>query len=176
LDIARNSSIYVFVRKNVLIEHNLLQSFSIGVPLEEREGAVDKDKPRQFRLESLHVRGLSGLSAHHVYNYFKEFNPISLEWVDGDSANVVWTLPLSAAKALLALSRPLLSKEDEPMEVNERVAGEEDGESEEANGGRKNSQRKFLSKEEVLSKVGCLQNSLQVFRAIFILYYKLLNM
>ena len=39
--------------------------------------------------------------------YFKDFNPVSCEWCDGKSANIVWGLDASAAKAMCYLSRPI---------------------------------------------------------------------
>ena len=97
------------------------------------------------------------MRAENVYEYFKEFSPVSLEWVDGNSANVVWALPLSCARALLALSKPLLSKEEEGMEINERVAGEEDDQEEGAaegqEKGEKEKGKRKLTKDEVLARV-----------------------
>jgi len=78
---------------------------------------------------------------------------VSLEWADGDSANVVWALPLSAAKALLSLSRPLLSRDDEPQEVNERVAGEEEEDAEmKDDNGEEKKERAKLTKDEITAK------------------------
>ena len=48
--------------------------------------------------------------------YFKDFNPVSCEWCDGKSANIVWALDASAAKAMCYLSRPIGQSEDNQME------------------------------------------------------------
>ena len=110
------------------------------------DGGAASRPPRKYRLESVHVAGLArGTGAEKVYEYFKEFSPVSFAWVDGGSANVIWALPASAARALICLSRPLLEREEEAMEVNERVAGE-DGEDEKK-------EAKILTKEEIEARV-----------------------
>ena len=61
--------------------------------------------------------------------YFKEFNPVSCEWCDGKSANIVWGLDASAAKAMCYLSRPIgTTSEDAAME-NEAANGLEKSEA-----------------------------------------------
>ena len=68
-------------------------------------------------MQAITVKGFGGSpDKKDVYDYFKEFNPVSMELVDGNTINVVWALPASAAKAMLSLSRPLLEREME-MEV-----------------------------------------------------------
>lgn len=141
--------------------------FSLDIPSEEHTPKTDQDeengeksiRKRNYRLEALHVRGgfgKSGLkspSAEDYYDYFKDFNPVSFEWVDAESANVVWALPNSSAKAMLSLSRPLLRKEEEAMEVNQRAAeveGDEEMVDEEQ---EKKSQKTKISKEELIRKV-----------------------
>ena len=75
-------------------------------------------------LQAITVKGFGGgPDKKDVYDYFKEFSPVSMELVDGNTINVVWALPASAAKAMLSLSRPLLEREME-MEVNEVKAAE----------------------------------------------------
>lgn len=118
---------------------------SLGIPEDERDGKLDKDQ-RQFRLEALHIHGVGKMVAEDIYDYFKEFNPISYEWVDSKSVNVGWALSSTSAQALLALSRPILEAEDEAMEVNERVV-DENGEEE------PKAKPEPLTKEELLAKV-----------------------
>lgn len=82
--------------------------FSLGIAEAEIEGQTPK-ADRQYRLEAIHIRGFDGsiVSSDDIHEYFSEFSPVSFEWVDKNSANVIWALPSSAAKALLTLSRPL---------------------------------------------------------------------
>jgi hypothetical protein len=102
---------------------------------------------REYRLEAIHVRGLAVRKSalKEISDYFLQFNPVSFEWVTGQSANLIWALPQSSAKALLALSRPLIARSDESMEVNERVIDE--------NGEEEKQQAKIITKEELLSRV-----------------------
>ena len=81
---------------------------SLGISDAEIEGQIQKSE-RQYRLEAIHIRGFDGsiVSSEDIHEYFSEFSPVSFEWVDKNSANVIWALPSSAAKALLTLSRPL---------------------------------------------------------------------
>lgn len=116
---------------------------SLGIPEDERDGNKDKAF-RRYRLEALHIRGFEKQTAEDIYEYFKEFNPVSFEWVDKQSANVIWAFGSSSAKALLDLSRPLLERDESGMEVNERVVNEE-GEEEKVG--------KLLTKEELLARV-----------------------
>ncbi len=70
---------------------------------------------------------LSSSRINDLQDYFSSFNPVSFEQLSSDAANVVWALPFSAAKTILGLSKRLASRqEEEAMEVNERVAGEDD--------------------------------------------------
>ena len=80
----------------------------MGISEAEIEGQTPKSE-RQYRLEAIHIRGFDGsiVSSEDIHEYFSEFSPVSFEWVDKNSANVIWALPSSAAKALLTLSRPL---------------------------------------------------------------------
>ena len=80
----------------------------MGISEAEIEGQAPKSE-RQYRLEAIHIRGFDGsiVSSEDIHEYFSEFSPVSFEWVDKNSANVIWALPSSAAKALLTLSRPL---------------------------------------------------------------------
>ena len=98
---------------------------------EEGDAAPAGDLEKKFRLQAVTVKGFgSGTDKNDVYEYFKEFSPVSMELVDGNTINVVWALPASAAKAMLSLSRPLMEREME-MEVNEVKAGAADGDGEE---------------------------------------------
>lgn len=128
------------------VNFDLIQELyqSLGIPEDERDGKLDKDQ-RQFRLEALHIHGVGKMVAEDIYDYFKEFNPISYEWVDSKSVNVGWALSSTSAQALLALSRPILEAEDEAMEVNERVV-DENGEEE------PKAKPEPLTKEELLAK------------------------
>lgn len=65
--------------------------------------------------------GIKNMVAKDIYELFKDFNPSSFERVDANSANVSWALPSSSAKAMLALSKPILKKLEEDMEDEQRL-------------------------------------------------------
>merc|ERR1711997_41061 len=92
---------------------------SLGISEAEIEGQISKSE-RQFRLEAIHIRGFDGniVRSEDIHEYFLEFSPVSFEWVDNNSANVIWALPSSAAKALLTMSRPLKQNDDQIFNEN----------------------------------------------------------
>ena len=94
-------------------------SCSLGISEAEIEGQISKSE-RQFRLEAIHIRGFDGniVRSEDIHEYFLEFSPVSFEWVDNNSANVIWALPSSAAKALLTMSRPLKQNDDQIFNEN----------------------------------------------------------
>lgn len=59
----------------------------------------------EFRLNSLHMCGVKEMSTEDVFRYFERYDPISIEWIDDESCNVVWGDELSAAGALHGLSK-----------------------------------------------------------------------
>ncbi|XP_074641922.1 uncharacterized protein LOC141899474 [Tubulanus polymorphus] len=61
---------------------------------------------RGIRPEAIHLRGTHEMSTRDVFNYFKDFSPGSIEWIDDASCNVVWMDPLTAARAMFHLSFP----------------------------------------------------------------------
>ena len=122
-------------------------SRSLGIP--EQEFSKESEmapEDRQFRLEAIHVRGIEAMIAEDIYEYFKEFNPVSFERVNSDSANIVWAMASSSAKAMITLSKPLSKRvveanDDEDMEGGVDVSGGEKPE------------RKPLTSQELTAKV-----------------------
>ena len=51
-----------------------------------------------------------------------DFAPVSMEWVDSNSCNVIWALATSSARALLTLSRPIHVPEAALKEAEARAA------------------------------------------------------
>ena len=76
------------------------------------------DDLKEVRAEAIHVTGFgSKVQSNDLGDYFKDFSPISCEWIDGKSANVIWGVDASAAKALCYMSRPVTRSEaDSEME------------------------------------------------------------
>ncbi|XP_002734983.1 nuclear cap-binding protein subunit 3-like [Saccoglossus kowalevskii] len=60
-----------------------------------------------IRLDALHLKGVDNMSTQDIFDYFKEFQPGSIEWIDDTSCNVVWLDPHTARRALLARSKQM---------------------------------------------------------------------
>jgi hypothetical protein len=50
------------------------------------------------------VHGVNDLSTKHVFNYFAEFAPAAVEWINDESCNVIWLDKISPVRALLKLT------------------------------------------------------------------------
>lgn len=93
---------------------------SLQIPEDQR--SPDNIENRDFRLGAIHIRGIdSSASSDDLFKYFEEFAPVSFEWCDGKSANVIWAIDISAGKAMCCLSRPILEHADDETMV---AAGE----------------------------------------------------
>lgn len=66
------------------------------------------DRPRGIRLDAIHFRGVNDMSTEDIFDYFKDYSPASIEWINDISCNVVWLDEKNAAHALLELSRPII--------------------------------------------------------------------
>ncbi|XP_052802477.1 nuclear cap-binding protein subunit 3-like [Mya arenaria] len=60
---------------------------------------------RGMRLDAIHIRGVTEMNTKDVFKYFQEFAPGGCEWIDDESCNVVWLDKMTAARAMLKLSR-----------------------------------------------------------------------
>merc|ERR1719385_286814 len=76
------------------------------------------------------MRGFDGrgLTSEDIYEYFKDldFAPVSMEWVDNNSCNVIWALATSSARAMLSLSRPIPVPEGALKEAAEKAAASQE--------------------------------------------------
>ncbi|XP_022085690.1 nuclear cap-binding protein subunit 3-like isoform X2 [Acanthaster planci] len=60
----------------------------------------------RVRAEAIFILGVDEMSTQDVFNYFKDYDPSSIEWINDTSCNVVWLDPHSAARALFNMSQP----------------------------------------------------------------------
>ncbi|XP_046739300.1 nuclear cap-binding protein subunit 3-like [Diprion similis] len=67
----------------------------------------ENDAVKNLRLNVLHMRGTEEMSTTDVFKYFEDFTPASIEWINDVSCNVVWLDNLTAARALLGLSKKI---------------------------------------------------------------------
>ncbi|XP_077995545.1 uncharacterized protein LOC144449018 [Glandiceps talaboti] len=85
-------------------------------PNEEEEMEVDLPSYSttiegiEIRPEALHIQGVDEMTTQDLFDYFREFQPGSIEWIDDTSCNVVWLDPHTARRALFALSKPTEKK------------------------------------------------------------------
>lgn len=75
-----------------------------------RSLGLDPRRPGGTRLNALHVRGVTEMATEDVMEYFKDYGPASVDWINDYACNVVWQRNQDAARAMQELSRPLLVK------------------------------------------------------------------
>lgn len=75
-----------------------------------RSLGIDPRRPGGTRLNAVHVRGVTDMATEDVMEYFKDYGPTSVDWINDYACNVVWLQNQDAARALQELSRPLLVK------------------------------------------------------------------
>lgn len=68
----------------------------------------DSENAKNTRLNVIHMRGTEEMSTKDVFKYFQDYAPMSIEWINDVSCNVVWFDNLSAARAMLALSKKIV--------------------------------------------------------------------
>ncbi|XP_034251669.1 nuclear cap-binding protein subunit 3-like [Thrips palmi] len=86
-------------QSNLITEHSLKKLYrSVGV----KEG-----DDKEFKFDSLQMHGTEAMSTQDVFEYFKDYAPTSIEWINDESCNVVWLDNLSAIRALLGISKPI---------------------------------------------------------------------
>lgn len=102
---------------NLITEQSLKKLYhSVGV----KEG-----DDQEFSFDSLQMHGTEAMSTQDVFEYFKDYAPTSIEWIDDESCNVLWLDNLSAIRALMGLSKPIKNfiklREKEPAVVKPAV-------------------------------------------------------
>ncbi|KAJ1530474.1 hypothetical protein ONE63_005373 [Megalurothrips usitatus] len=68
---------------------------------------VKEGGDKEFVFDSLQMHGTEAMSTQDVFEYFKDYAPTSIEWIDDESCNIVWLDNLSAIRALMGLSKPI---------------------------------------------------------------------
>ncbi|XP_029159703.1 nuclear cap-binding protein subunit 3-like [Nylanderia fulva] len=94
----------------------------------------DSDNSKNIRLNVIHMRGTEEMSTKDVFKYFQDYAPMSIEWINDVSCNIVWFDNLSAARAMLALSKTIIGsvakysdREEDPK--NSIITADEENES-----------------------------------------------
>ncbi|BFZ05460.1 hypothetical protein BsWGS_08499 [Bradybaena similaris] len=80
---------------------------------------LDQDV-RGWRTEAIMLRGTENMSTKDVFDYFSEYAPKGVEWIDDFSCNVLWQDKLTPARALLKLSSSMeeVGATEKPLEVD----------------------------------------------------------
>ncbi|KYN30410.1 Uncharacterized protein C17orf85 [Trachymyrmex septentrionalis] len=71
-------------------------------------GIADDENAKNIRLNVIHMRGTEDMSTKDVFKYFQDYDPMSIEWINDVSCNVVWFDKETAARAMTGLSRKIL--------------------------------------------------------------------
>ncbi|XP_043523578.1 nuclear cap-binding protein subunit 3-like isoform X1 [Frieseomelitta varia] len=71
----------------------------------------DSENTKNIRLNVIHMRGTEEMSTKDVFKYFEDYAPASIEWINDVSCNVVWLDNVSAARAMLGLSKKIVGLE-----------------------------------------------------------------
>ncbi|KAK6190495.1 hypothetical protein SNE40_002355 [Patella caerulea] len=105
-----------------VVENKPLDQSALLKSLGLKQEDVDKGE-RGIRLEAIHIRGTDEMSTQDLFKYFGEFAPGRIEWIDDSSCNVVWFDPMTAARAMLSLSRDydtVMAEEEEKINEKEK--------------------------------------------------------
>lgn len=81
---------------------------------------IDDGFERHVRFDTLHLRGVNGVSTREIFEYLGEYRPISLEWINTYSCNIVCQDHISAALAILVHSREI--KDENLKKIAEETA------------------------------------------------------
>ncbi|XP_076387290.1 uncharacterized protein LOC100878601 isoform X1 [Megachile rotundata] len=80
----------------------------------------DNENTKNIRLNVIHMRGTEEMSTKDVFKYFEDYAPASIEWINDVSCNVVWLDNVSAARAMLGLSKRIVGLE-KPDQKNSKI-------------------------------------------------------
>jgi hypothetical protein len=86
-----------------------------------KNAAFEDEDTSRFKKESLHIFGVDELSTQDVFDFFKQFKPFAVEWINDNSCNVVWKKDVHTALALYYRSLP--------FDVNNSSSGSTDYEA-----------------------------------------------
>ncbi|XP_012542993.1 nuclear cap-binding protein subunit 3 isoform X2 [Monomorium pharaonis] len=85
------------------------ESSSLEEDLYSSMGIVnDSEATKNIRLNVIHMRGTEDMGTKDVFQYFQDYSPMSIEWINDVSCNVVWFDNVTAARAMLGLSTQII--------------------------------------------------------------------
>ncbi|XP_066596823.1 nuclear cap-binding protein subunit 3-like [Prorops nasuta] len=91
----------------------------------------DSEVQKNTRLNVIHIRGTENMSTQDVFKYFEAYAPTSIEWINDISCNVVWLDAVTAARAMLGLSKKIigLNKNEQNIYLDNKIKQEGNGSS-----------------------------------------------
>nr|CAH7724346.1 unnamed protein product [Callosobruchus chinensis] len=66
---------------------------------------VNSKTEMENKFDTVHMIGIAGMSAEDILEYFAKYAPLSIEWIDQNSCNVVWLENITAARAMFYTSK-----------------------------------------------------------------------
>ncbi|KAJ8938877.1 hypothetical protein NQ318_016081 [Aromia moschata] len=66
---------------------------------------ITAENEQNVRFEAVHMIGTNEMSTEDVLDYFSQYAPTGIEWIDDDSCNVIWLENISAARAIFYISK-----------------------------------------------------------------------
>jgi len=78
-------------------------------PLTKR---IDPPANADIRSNVVHLYGTDTMNTNQVFEYFRDFGPAELEWLNDSSCNVIFADAPSASRALIGLSREIQQTEN----------------------------------------------------------------
>ena len=69
----------LFIKR--LSDSDLSDIFSLGFTIAQ----LEKSNDRGIRLEAMHMRGIEDMEEEDIMQYFNEFEPSAIEWIDDES-------------------------------------------------------------------------------------------
>jgi hypothetical protein len=96
---------------------------SLGLNESSFDTTLSLSEKELYRKEALHLYGVDDASTNEIFEYFKEYQAFSVEWINDSSCNVVWKNELHAAYSLAKLS----ASYDENIQNDESKKGPPQG-------------------------------------------------
>ena len=69
-----------------LSNSDLSDIFSLGFTIAQ----LEKSNDRGIRLEAMHRRGIEDMEEEDIMQYFNEFEPSAIEWIDDESCKFIY--------------------------------------------------------------------------------------
>ncbi|EZA53173.1 hypothetical protein DMN91_004668 [Ooceraea biroi] len=110
------TGIDVFSEEEILKKKERAKRFGLTEEVKDNQeedlynsmGVTDDENAKNVRLSVIHMRGTEEMSTKDVFEYFQDYAPQSIEWINDVSCNIVWFDNSSAARAMMGLSKRII--------------------------------------------------------------------